>query len=384
VIWVEVDLEKHIKFIDYRGKTPNKTNEGLRLITAKNIKKGVLQKEPEEFVSADTYASWMTRGIPKKGDILFTTEAPLGNVAQLDTDEKVVFAQRIIIMQPDERYLYADFLKYLLLSPLMQEKIASNATGATATGIKASILKKIKYSLPSSLLEQKRIVAILDEAFAGISQAIANTEKNLANAQELFENYLLTLFKKYKTESEGKKFKDVVTIINGRNQKDVLDQNGSYPVLGSAGNIMGHATDFLCRAGTTIIGRKGNISKPIFIDYEFWNVDTAFGLVPNNNYLDDKFFFHYCLQYNFLAMNRGTTIPSLVKTDLLEIPIYYPDLAIQKEESKKTDSIFNQMELYNDIAKQKLQALAELKQSLLQKAFSGDLTANNVDKWVNP
>jgi type I restriction enzyme S subunit len=274
----------------------------------------------------------------------------------------------------DKKYLYYYCLSY---------NFSALNRGTTIPSLVKTDLLDIPIPVPP-LKEQKRIVAILDEAFARISQAIANTEKNLANAQELFENYLLTLFKKYKTESEGKKFKDVVTIINGRNQKDVLDQNGSYPVLGSAGNIMGHATDFLCRAGTTIIGRKGNISKPIFIDYEFWNVDTAFGLVPNNNYLDDKFFFHYCLQYNFLAMNRGTTIPSLVKTDLLEIPIYYPDLAIQKEESKKTDSIFNQMELYNDIAKQKLQALAELKQSLLQKAFSGELTANNVDKWVNP
>ena len=63
---------------------------------------GYLQETPEEFIAPQTYRSWMTRGIPQKGDVLFTTEAPLANVAQLDTDEKVAFAQRIIIMQPEQ------------------------------------------------------------------------------------------------------------------------------------------------------------------------------------------------------------------------------------------------------------------------------------------
>ena len=79
-----------------------------------------------------------TRGIPKKGDVLFTTEAPLANVAQLDTDEKVVFAQRIITMQPDRSILGADFLKYMLMSQPLQKIIHDKGTGATATGIKAS------------------------------------------------------------------------------------------------------------------------------------------------------------------------------------------------------------------------------------------------------
>ena len=94
--WVKTTIGEHIRFIDYRGKTPKKTESGLRLITAKNVKMGFLQKAPEEFVAPESYDDWMTRGIPRCGDVLFTTEAPLANIAQLDTDEKVVFAQRII------------------------------------------------------------------------------------------------------------------------------------------------------------------------------------------------------------------------------------------------------------------------------------------------
>jgi type I restriction enzyme, S subunit len=160
--WIKTTIEEHIRFIDYRGKTPIKTSQGLRLITAKNVKMGFIQKTPEEFVAPDSYDSWMTRGIPNKGDVLFTTEAPLANVAQLDTDEKVVFAQRIIIMQPNRQKLDPTFLKVLLLSPPIQQRIKDQGTGATVQGIKASLLKKIEISFPTDVNNQTSIVAQLE------------------------------------------------------------------------------------------------------------------------------------------------------------------------------------------------------------------------------
>ena len=160
--WVKTTIGEHIRFIDYRGKTPKKTESGLRLITAKNVKMGFLQKAPEEFVAPESYDGWMTRGIPRCGDVLFTTEAPLANIAQLDTDEKVVFAQRIIIMQPDTSVIDSTFLKYLLLSQPVQERIHAEGTGATVKGIKARLLKTIKLWFPKALSEQKRIVEKLD------------------------------------------------------------------------------------------------------------------------------------------------------------------------------------------------------------------------------
>jgi type I restriction enzyme S subunit len=160
--WMQTTIGECIRFIDYRGKTPAKTGHGLRLITAKNVKMGYLQESPREFVAPKSYDRWMTRGIPQRGDVLFTTEAPLANVAQLDTDEKVVFAQRIIIMQPDASKLDSTFLKYLLLSQPVQQRIQLKGTGATVKGIKASLLKTIEIALPQSLTEQKQIVARLD------------------------------------------------------------------------------------------------------------------------------------------------------------------------------------------------------------------------------
>jgi type I restriction enzyme S subunit len=160
--WVDTTIGQQIRFIDYRGKTPEKTESGLRLITAKNVKMGYLQEQPMEFVAPESYDSWMTRGIPRSGDVLFTTEAPLANVTQLDTDEKVVFAQRIIIMQTDAAKLDSTFLKYLLLSQPVQQRIHAKGTGATVQGIKASLLKTIEISFPKSVGEQVQIVAKLD------------------------------------------------------------------------------------------------------------------------------------------------------------------------------------------------------------------------------
>lgn len=153
--WTEFTLGDRVRFIDYRGKTPPKTEVGVRLITAKNVKMGYIQRAPEEFIDPAAYDGWMTRGFPRRGDVLFTTEAPLGNVAQLDTDETVVIGQRLITMQPHDDFLRPAFLKWLLMSPGAQVAIWRRATGATVQGIKASLLKTIPLSAPDTDTQAK-------------------------------------------------------------------------------------------------------------------------------------------------------------------------------------------------------------------------------------
>jgi len=192
--WVDAAIGDHIRFIDYRGKTPTKTASGLRLITAKNVKMGYLQREPVEFVSPSSYEAWMTRGIPKKGDVLFTTEAPLANVAQLDTDEKVVFAQRIIIMQPDAKRFDSAFLKYLLLSKPVQDRIRSKGTGATVQGIKASLLKAIRIRFPAAITRQQLIARQLDELGVDVEKLESLYELKIAALGDLKKSLLHQAF----------------------------------------------------------------------------------------------------------------------------------------------------------------------------------------------
>lgn len=124
------------------------------------------------------------------------------------------------------------------------------------------------------------------------------------------------------------RFSEVLTIINGKNQKQVENPTGKYPIYGSGG-IMGYADDFICDGETVVIGRKGNINKPIFVDRPFWNVDTAFGLCAKRNVLLPKYLYYFCDAYDFERLNTTVTIPSLTKANLLNIEMKLPSLTEQ-------------------------------------------------------
>ncbi|MHA7834205.1 MAG: restriction endonuclease subunit S [Algiphilus sp.] len=162
--WGIQSFENLFLFIDYRGKTPPKTSAGIPLITAKNVRMGSLNKEPREYVTQTTYERWMTRGLPRVGDLLFTTEAPLANVCLNGIDEPFALAQRIVCLQP-----YGDvntgFLLLAIMSDVIQNLIAEHATGMTAKGIKTARLKPLPLPIPP-LAEQQRIVAKVDELMA--------------------------------------------------------------------------------------------------------------------------------------------------------------------------------------------------------------------------
>jgi type I restriction enzyme M protein len=171
-----VKLEDVCDFIDYRGKTPTKTESGIRLITAKNVRKGHLSLEPLEYIAEADYESWMTRGIPSKGDVLITTEAPLGNVAQIDTDEKIALAQRIITLIPKSDNLDKAFLKNALLSDQVQFELNGFATGSTVLGIKSSSLKDISIPLPPLEIQQQIVAEIegYQKIIDGAKQVVTN------------------------------------------------------------------------------------------------------------------------------------------------------------------------------------------------------------------
>lgn len=128
------------------------------------------------------------------------------------------------------------------------------------------------------------------------------------------------------------RFADVLEIRNGRNQRQVECPNGKYPIYGSGG-VMGYANSYICEANTVVIGRKGNINNPIFVEEPFWNVDTAFGLIPHADVLIPKYLFYFCENYNFEKLNTTVTIPSLTKANLLQVEIDVPEISIQNRPS---------------------------------------------------
>ena len=149
-------LESCCTFIDYRGKTPPKTSSGIPLITAKNVRKGHFSKEPQEFISEDDYEAWMTRGFPDNGDVLFTTEAPLGNVCRIPEEPtKFALAQRIVAIQPYEELLNKCYVSHALQSSEFQRQVQRNSSGTTAKGIRVKLLKQLLIPVPPLSLQQE-------------------------------------------------------------------------------------------------------------------------------------------------------------------------------------------------------------------------------------
>ena len=160
--WTMVELNQIFDFVDYRGKTPTKITSGVFLITASNIKQGYMDYTRKEYISFEEYKGRQSRGLTQNGDLLFTTEAPMGNAALCDLDE-CSCGQRIITFKEytKEATLPALFM-YFILSPQFQQQLLDNCTGTTAKGIKAEKLKHFLLPLPP-YEEQKRIVAKLEE-----------------------------------------------------------------------------------------------------------------------------------------------------------------------------------------------------------------------------
>ena len=130
-------------------------------------------------------------------------------------------------------------------------------------------------------------------------------------------------------DDDSMTFNDVLEIKNGKNQKAVENPKGTYPIYGSGG-VMGYADEYICKADTIVIGRKGSINNPIYVDEPFWNVDTAFGLEAKEDVLKPHYLYYFCKKFDFERLNKAVTIPSLTKSDLLKIEINLPDLDEQQ------------------------------------------------------
>jgi type I restriction enzyme, S subunit len=161
-------------YVDYRGKTPKKTNLGILLVTARNIKNGFIDYEvSREYVSEYDYDLIMRRGKPKLGDILITTEAPVGNVARVDRED-IALAQRVIKYRAKGELLSSQYFKHYLLGDLFKKILDANTSGSTAQGIKGSVLHTLEVVLPP-IAEQKQIARALsdiDALIEGLEGAI--------------------------------------------------------------------------------------------------------------------------------------------------------------------------------------------------------------------
>ena len=182
--WVVAGFKKYLSsIIDYRGKTPEKTDNGVFLVTARNIKSGKINYEAsQEYIAESDYEEVMSRGKPRKGDLLFTTEAPLGEVASVD-NEDIALAQRIIKFSANADRLNNDYLKYLIISCQFQQSLMMFASGSTALGIKAERFVYLRSLIPP-LVEQNGIVLHIEAIAEKMDCLVEKAQAAIETMQE--------------------------------------------------------------------------------------------------------------------------------------------------------------------------------------------------------
>lgn len=182
--WTLGGLTRFIEpVVDYRGRTPTKVEEGVFLVTARNIRNGKIDYEAsQEFVDPDSAASLLARGAPEIGDVLFTMEAPLGQVAQIDRTD-IALAQRIVKFRGQAELMRNRFLMYWILASACQARLETLATGSTALGIKASKLGMIECLCPP-VSEQDAVTTYLDAEAERVDSLIVEADKAISLLEE--------------------------------------------------------------------------------------------------------------------------------------------------------------------------------------------------------
>lgn len=324
------------------------------------------------------------------------------SVGQIHRGKSGSYNVALIKTIPNNELIDQDYFYHYLTSDLFQKPLMSVADRSAQAGFSKDDIANFQVPLPP-LPEQKHIVAILDEAFAGIDTAIANTEKNLANARELFESYLNAIFTKQGDGWHEASIEEVCILKSGTTVKKELEMSSGdvayikvadMSLTGNEEEIRG-SSRFLSGSnineksifpiGTTIFPKRGGAiatnkkrltAIPVCADLNIMGVIPTELLLP-------KFLYFYFLNIDMAKLSSGTSIPQINNYDIAPLRIAYPEsLEVQGKLIQSLEDLYLQTSNLKNIYQQKLDSLNELKQSLLQKAFSGELTTE-ADKLMD-
>ena len=377
------------KFIDYRGKTPKKTKKGIPLITAKIIKNGFIEKF-EEFIAEEDYESWMRRGIPEYGAVVFTTEAPLGEVAQIKSSEKVALAQRVITMMGIDQLLDNNYLKYALQFPPVKSDIQGRASGTTVQGIKSSELKKVKIPLPEYEVQVK-----IGEILGSIDDKIELNRR----MNETLEQMAMALYKHWFVDGEvyqdvpNGKVEDFAKIIGGGTPKTSVDEywGGDIPwvsvkdlsdtfVYNTEKTItekgLQESSTKLIPKHATIVSARGTVGELSITGRPMAMNQSCYAFYSN----ELPFFTYLTLKFSIDTLKKnshGSVFSTITREtiNLLDVP-YDPDVCSDFE--KKVDSLFFQID--SNIRENMI--LIQTRDYLLPRLLSGKIEVKEAEEQV--
>ena len=311
----------------------------------------------------------------EKDDLLFNrtnSSEWVGKTAIYKKEQPAIYAGYLIRIRPI--LIFSDYLNTVMNSSYYRNWCYNVKTDAVnQSNINAQKLSQLMIPIPP-LKEQERIVVEVAK-WISLIDTIKNSKEDLQTTIKQAKSKILNLaihgklvpqdpndepaielLKRinpdftpcdnghYTQLPEGWaicKMKQITSITNGKSQKNVETLNGIYPIYGSGG-VIGRANQYLCIAGSTIIGRKGTINNPIFVEEHFWNVDTAFGLKANDA-IFDKYLYYFCLSFDFSKLDKSTAMPSLTKTSIGNVLIPIPPYKEQERIVAKIDMVLDTM-----------------------------------------
>ena len=348
--WEQRKLIDVCDYVDYRGKTPTKTDSGVFLVTAKNVKDGYIDYGvSQEYISEDDYEEVMHRGKPEIGDVLITTEAPCGNVAQVNRAD-IALAQRIIKYRGQSNIVDNTYLKDYLQSPEFQNILNAKSSGGTVKGIKGSILHQQEIKYPK-----------YEEQFK-----IGSYFNNLDNLITLHQREFAFLckekskkFRYIKNAWEQRKLSEIATMharIGWQNLRtsEFLD-SGDYMLITGTDFIDGAVNFDTChyvereryeqdkhiqiRNGSILITKDGTLGKVAYIQGLTMPATLNAGVfnveIKDENEVDNRYLFQY-LKAPFLMdyvdkKATGGTIKHLNQNILVDFPVVLPHKAEQEK-----------------------------------------------------
>lgn len=371
---------------------PKYVTEGIPFLSAKNVKNGKVIWSGFNKITKENHQILTKNNKPTIGDLLYTRVGSYGEAAVIESSQDFSLFVSLTLIKPNKKLLDPYFLKYFLNSPSVKNIAKKSISSSGVGNLNVGTVRQFPISLPS-ISEQIRIVRILNEIFEKIDKAEENTEKNLQNSKELFENYLQNMFannkwnkltlkeissmfgrgkSKHRPRNDKKLYGGIFPFIQ---TGDIRNSNHYITKYSQTYNETGLAQSKLWPTGTICITIAANIAETGILTFDACFPDSVIGIVANpkialNEYVE------YLLESfkSFIqSKGKGSAQANINMTTFENERFPFPDIKLQKEIVKKLDKLSEQTKKLEENYKQKLILLDELRKSVLQKAFSGNL-----------
>ena len=314
---------RKVKFEDVATRVNTREDKDntslLYYVGGDHIESGEMVVHNKGLIEGSTIGPMFYFGF-KKGDILLVSRNPHLRKAAMVNFDGICSEKTFVIGSKDENVLLQRYLAVVVQTESFWNYCEEHKSGGVNFFVNWSTLAKYEFELPD--IEEQRIIS--DKVWAAYE--VKECYRKLISATD--ELVKSRFFEQFADLPFDHKWKDVLTIINGKAYGEEYKVSGTYPICGSGG-IMGYGEKKMCNHDSIILGRKGNIDKPIYMSEDYWIVDTAFCLSPNTELIHPIYLYYWCKQFDFQKLNKQAVLPSLTRTDLEQIDIQVPEMAEQ-------------------------------------------------------